>query len=448
MKKLIYTVLTGEYDQVSELPVVNPEFDHVCLTDHPDLIESKTWQIRRIDNPEGLSPVRLSRKPKILPFEFFPDYDVAVYLDANLILKDDVQGLIDKYKNADVVVSKHPYRDCIYREEQAVLSQKRDHEENTRPQIDKYKKEGFPENYGLSHCNLIVWRNRESVKSFGWAWWNEVKNHSHRDQLSFDYARWRMRWRSLTVERISQYEKSKYVKKKKHSGAKDYPSTMKSQGIDVVYPLGDKKTWGDNELRFSIRSMVKHFKDLRHIVIVGRKPRWLKNVIHIQVNDDQEYRDANLIKKLIAACNDGYVSDQFIWAADDKFLYEDVSFRELCGWHYGHIEYDNPTEWEKWNIKTRQELEKRGLPGNDYNGAHAFQPVDKKEFLKIIESWDWKKNTYLASNIYNNSTELFNGKDCRDFHEKIYEPLPYGDIIRELDGQYRFTLIGELYKTH
>lgn len=440
MNKVIYTVLTGEYDQLIELPIINSEYDHVCLTDQPELFKSDTWEIRKLENKEGLSPVRLSRKPKVMPFEYFQGYDIAVYLDGNLTLKEDVQYLIDKYPDQDIIVAKHPYRSCIYDEEKAVVRLKKDDQENTEPQMEYYRSLKYPKQFGLSHCNFIVWKNTEKTRKFNELFWNEISKYSHRDQLSFDFIRWEL---DPDITRISQYEKAKYIKQFSHKSKKTYPSIIKSKGIDVVYPLGPTKIWGDNELRFSIRSVKKHFKDLRHIVVVGRKPRWLKNCIHIKADDNETYRDANLIKKMLLAAKDQYVSDQFLWAADDKFFLEDINFKDLCGWHLGEINYKNPTEWQKWNLNTKKELNKRNLPVMNYNHAHAFQPVDSNELIKILEAWSWKNHQYTGSNIYNNSTKIFEGVDCSYFHKKIYEPLSHAAIIRELHGQKSFNINSE-----
>lgn len=440
MKKVIYTVLTGEYDQLIDIPVKNSEYDYVCLTDQPEKLESDVWDIKKLKNPEGLSPVRLSRKPKAMPFKYFFGYDIAVYLDGNLTLKEDVQYLIDKYPDKDIVVAKHPYRDCIYDEEKAVVRLKKDDQENTQPQMNRYHSLKYPKHYGLSHCNFIVWRNTDKTKEFNEKWWDEISQYSHRDQLSFDFVRKQV---TPDVVRIGQYEKSKYIKQLNHKSKKTYPSVIKNKGVDVVFPLGNSKIWGDNELRFAIRSVYKHFKDLRHVVVIGRKPRWLKNCINIKANDDQLYRDANLIKKMLMAAKDKYVSNQFVWAADDKFLVKDVSFKDLCGWHFGKISYNNPTEWEKWVLNTRKGLEQRNLPFMDYNHAHTFQPVDSKELIKIFEDWDWRKHHVTGSNIYNNSTQIFKGVDCSSFHRKIYEPLGHASILRALHGQKSFNINSE-----
>ena len=64
--------------------------------------------------------------------------------------------------------------------------------DRTRPQIDRYRKEGFPENYGLLQSNILLRKHNEQdcIKLME-EWFNELKNGSHRDQLSFNYAAWK-----------------------------------------------------------------------------------------------------------------------------------------------------------------------------------------------------------------------------------------------------------------
>ena len=58
--------------------------------------------------------------------------------------------------------------------------------------MKKYKQEGFPKNYGLPQtCIVFRYHNDESCKRLMKTWWEEIKNESHRDQLSFNYALWK-----------------------------------------------------------------------------------------------------------------------------------------------------------------------------------------------------------------------------------------------------------------
>ena len=89
-------------------------------------------------------------------------------------------------------VPQHPQRNCIYKEVDAVIKLKKDTLENVTPQIERYKEEGFPENYGLLQSNILIRKhnNADCIKLME-CWWEELKNGSHRDQLSFNYVSWK-----------------------------------------------------------------------------------------------------------------------------------------------------------------------------------------------------------------------------------------------------------------
>ena len=59
-------------------------------------------------------------------------------------------------------------------------------------QMEAYKKEGMPLKFGLPQSGIIIRKhNDEKCKKLMEAWWQEIKNHSKRDQLSFTYALWK-----------------------------------------------------------------------------------------------------------------------------------------------------------------------------------------------------------------------------------------------------------------
>jgi hypothetical protein len=68
----------------------------------------------------------------------------------------------------------------------------KDTQENVNPQIDRYKKEGFPKDFGLLQSNIMIRKhNEEDCIRLMECWFEELKNGSHRDQLSFNYALWK-----------------------------------------------------------------------------------------------------------------------------------------------------------------------------------------------------------------------------------------------------------------
>ena len=69
---------------------------------------------------------------------------------------------------------------------------KKDTKENVDRQLNAYRKEGFPEHYGLPQtCILLRYHNEESCIKLMETWWEQLEKYSHRDQLSFNYALWK-----------------------------------------------------------------------------------------------------------------------------------------------------------------------------------------------------------------------------------------------------------------
>lgn len=192
-KNVIYTCITGNYDTLIEPEKLSEGFDYVCFTNNND-IESKIWEIRPIPQElEYLSNVKQQRCIKINPHKYLPEYNLSIWVDANVSLKKDVNKYIeDNCQDGCVFIGKHPTRDCIYEEQKSVILMKKDTHKNTDEQINRYKKEGFPKHYGLVQSCIVIRRhNDEGCKRLMNCWWKELEKGSHRDQLSFDYARWK-----------------------------------------------------------------------------------------------------------------------------------------------------------------------------------------------------------------------------------------------------------------
>lgn len=200
-KNVIYTCLTGGYDVLEDPKVVSEDFNYICYTDD-DTLTSDIWEFRKIpDKLSGLTNQLKNRYIKINAHEFFPDYDLSIYIDSNVELKKDVNELLNKYcGDGDVFFYKHPSRKCIYDEMDAVLRIKKDKPENVNPQRERYKKEGYPEKNGLSQNNIIIRRhNTENCKKLMTAWWEELGRGSYRDQLCLFYVLWKNKDLNATI---------------------------------------------------------------------------------------------------------------------------------------------------------------------------------------------------------------------------------------------------------
>jgi hypothetical protein len=193
-KKVIYTCITGGYDELIKPRFVTKDFDYICFTDNKDLT-SDVWIIKPLPKEtEELSQVKKQRYVKINAHKVVGEYDLSIWVDGNVEIRGDLNVFLKKTLTDDcsVYVPTHPSRKCIYAEARAVVSMRKDTNAIVNKQMDRYKKEGFPKNYGLLQSNIMLRKhnNADCIRLME-KWFSELKEESHRDQLSFNYASWK-----------------------------------------------------------------------------------------------------------------------------------------------------------------------------------------------------------------------------------------------------------------
>ena len=101
--------------------------------------------------------------------------------------------------------------------------------------------------------------------------------------------------------------------------------------LDVVYPLAAMAKGPDDfELRYSLRSLEPQ-SWVGTVFIIGHKPAWLKNAVHIPFADqwNLNFKDKNIIKKMLRACTDERISDPFIANSDDQYWLKITEPRDM-----------------------------------------------------------------------------------------------------------------------
>lgn len=184
-KIVVYTAIFGGYDGLQ--PALTPS---VCLTDGT-VAAVESWELRVVES-EGQDPRRAARRCKILAHKYFPDADYTIWHDGNFRMLITPEEAIEKWLiRCDLATFQHPHRRCIYAEAEVCIRKRKDDPARIREQVAEYKRQGFPRNFGLIAGCVLVRRNTKRVRELCEIWWQEVLEHSCRDQLSFDYARWR-----------------------------------------------------------------------------------------------------------------------------------------------------------------------------------------------------------------------------------------------------------------
>lgn len=191
-KGVVYSAITGGYDEVKEPQYINPELDYIMFTDNPN-VKSVHWDVRLVDNPDGLDSTRLARRIKILGHEYLKGYDYSIWVDGKLEIMADLLEYVHLYReNESILCFPHFYSDCIYIEQETCRAMSLDNEETMRLQMERYREEGYPAHNGMIDSGFLVREiEDEDVKRLMSTWWNEVYNGSKRDQLSFNYCCWK-----------------------------------------------------------------------------------------------------------------------------------------------------------------------------------------------------------------------------------------------------------------
>ncbi len=195
MKKVVYTCITGNYDDVPEYKYIDKTWDYFLFTDNPELLKHKKikhWNIeplvyKKLDN------VRNARWHKINTHILFPDYNYSLWLDANISINTkNIFEKCNKYIKKDVLIAipLHPERNCIYKEAEIIKQLNIDYPQKVNKEMRFLQKNHYPQNNGLSET-CIIFRQHNKIQPMLDLWWEMIKKYSKRDQLSCNFAAWR-----------------------------------------------------------------------------------------------------------------------------------------------------------------------------------------------------------------------------------------------------------------
>lgn len=166
---------------------------YICFNDGTVDCTNTIWENHKLVHVEN-DPRRTSRYHKIMAHKVLPDHTWSMWIDGSLLPKVRIQDLINRQKgipNGSYGVRLHPGWNCIYKEAQAIASYGFEDINILSRVVKRYKEEGMPENYGLHETGILVRENIPQVNEFNELWWKEVSENSKRDQMSFDYLRWK-----------------------------------------------------------------------------------------------------------------------------------------------------------------------------------------------------------------------------------------------------------------
>lgn len=168
--------------------------------------------------------------------------------------------------------------------------------------------------------------------------------------------------------------------------------------MDVVYPY--KRTADDFELRYSLRSLV----NLPHgrVIVAGDKPRIASDVLEWVGVVPQSDRFKSSTANLLAAAEEGGLSDRFVVMHDDIFVLTTWSFRHE---NRGTIdEYLARAEasggYRRRAERTRDILRAHGIAEPLFFGLHTPTVYDRRLLIDLAREFAGKG--CLFRTIYHN----------------------------------------------
>lgn len=186
---VIYTAIFGDYDQLLPPQYVDDEVDYICFTDRAKN-DCGIWQLRPSPyyHPD---PTRTARYIKTHPHELLKEYDYAIWLDANVVMKVGVRKFIDSMlvEDSSFGTVPHPHRNCLFQEAEACKARKKDQSDIIDRQTAHYRRHGLRPNGGLFETGFMIVRLADKdAKNMFFAWWKQIELFSRRDQLGLAWA--------------------------------------------------------------------------------------------------------------------------------------------------------------------------------------------------------------------------------------------------------------------
>jgi hypothetical protein len=179
--------------------------------------------------------------------------------------------------------------------------------------------------------------------------------------------------------------------------------------IDIVYPIGVGSAWNDNELRYSLRSLEKHGRNIGDVYIIGvRLPDFVTGVKFIKDNPKIMNYHAKIAHAYYVACN--YVSDDYIIMNDDFILTEETDFSE----------FKNKVR----NYDLKHHLHIYG------SGYHYGQQI--KATVKVLDKWEHFDNHYPMKFNREKLKEIYEAhKDKIESINTVLMRSLYGNLVEE-----------------
>lgn len=178
--------------------------------------------------------------------------------------------------------------------------------------------------------------------------------------------------------------------------------------MDIVIPYRTSE-YDNIELRYCLSSIRKYLIGYNNIFIVGDHPGFEGDYIHIPANDPGFDPQKNIKHKIVVACKDARVSDDFFLTNDDHIFLKPLEITTLPYYYSGDLDLAYKRKRKVGSYKnaienTKIALEER-MFATYYFDIHTPIIYNKAKFINVMSQYDWSrpKWEFVIKSLYCNT---------------------------------------------
>ena len=198
--------------------------------------------------------------------------------------------------------------------------------------------------------------------------------------------------------------------------------------MDILYILGKGSPFGNEELRYSLRSLETNGTNIGNLFLVGEKPAFLdySKVTHLPFIE-KGVKDYRIASKIMHACQSGLIGEDFIFCNDDFFFMNSFDAAKFPYYQKGALLKGKAVRAYQEHLEiTRDYLISQGKKALHYD-VHCPIIYNCEKFMSLAPTWEYSGTTIglTVKSIYANMNDIF-GVDYEDVKLKqLIDPIDY-----------------------
>lgn len=215
-KKVVYSVLIGDYDDIFDPIYISQDCDYILFTDNTN-IKSNVWVIKLVQINEIYSQKWNSLYYKILAHKVLSnEYEFSIYIDTTILIHGDIIQLLRYIDNKHPLVMFKNFGNSSIKEEiESLINLKWVPRDKVEELYNNYLLDGFPDNLGQIESGVLIRKhNNESVRIVMEKWMVEITKYPYRDQFCMMYSLWKTNTKDYLVINKSVWDNQFVIHKK------------------------------------------------------------------------------------------------------------------------------------------------------------------------------------------------------------------------------------------